>query len=80
MSYFINTNNRKGKTQKDLNSGSTARNQQNKREREAWFQAQGMLPSTMRGKNFPVTTCNGKKNHHRYTGKGNITVICGKPQ
>ncbi len=58
---------RKGKTAKDRASGASARNEGNKSARVAWQHDNKA--------SFPIVSCNGKKNKHRFTGKGNTTVI-----
>ncbi len=64
---------RKGKTQKDVESGAKQRNHENKQARVAWQeQCRG---NKLREQSFPITSCNGKKNRHRVTGKGNTTII-----
>lgn len=65
---------REGKTAKDTAKGTQQRNAANKQERAAWqHECQGH--GNHRSIPFPKTTCNGKKNHHRYTGKNNTTVV-----
>jgi len=58
---------RQGKTAKDRASGASARSSSNKSARVTWQHDAKTA--------FPTTSCNGKKNRHRYTGKGNTTVI-----
>jgi len=61
---------RPGKTAKDRHEGQHERNQRNKAARVAWQHDQRRLPPAARNNNtFPKTSCNGKKNRHRYMGK-----------
>lgn len=55
-----------GKTAKDHNSGAHSNRFKNRAARVSWY---------MNRDAFPKTACNGKKNRHRYTGKGNKTVM-----
>lgn len=59
-----------GKTAKDRESGAKERNASNKRVR-AGYQNE----NTRHGKVFPKTTCNGKKNRHRWMNKGGNYVV-----
>jgi hypothetical protein len=67
-------NKRFGKTKKDKASGAHARRLDNQQARANWSNRSNNDRSNA---NFPTMTCNGKKNRHRYTGKGNQTVIIG---
>ena len=57
---------RVGKTKKDRNSGAKARNYNNKMVRATWCKEGG---------DFPISTCNGKKNVFMFTGKKGIPVF-----
>jgi len=61
---------RVGKTEKDRRSGAFMRNENNKAARRDW----------KRGEPWPFHTCNGKRNRHRWTGKGKKTVILGRKE
>lgn len=63
---------RRGKTVKDRRNGAQARNRANKLERVAWQHRGTSSPPTH--DNFPYTTCNGKRNKTRWTGKDNKTM------
>lgn len=64
MTYVANQVRHPGKTTKDRESGAQQRNHDNKRARAAYQN------DTSRDALFPKTTCNGKKNRHRYMAKG----------
>ena len=57
-----------GKTEKDRSSGAKERRDHNLALRVEWEHD----PKSTR---FPKVACNGKKNRHRWTGKGGNTVV-----
>lgn len=60
-----------GKTKRDREAGAKARNIANKQARAAWDKDR-KSPNAK----FPATSCNGKKNRHRYMGKkGEYKII-----
>lgn len=59
-----------GKTEKDHQSGAWGNRFENRRQREAW-----QKDNRATNASFPKTACNGKKNRHRWTGKGNTTIV-----
>lgn len=65
---------RVGKTQKDRESGATARRLDNRSTRVEWEQeAQGKRSKVP----FPQQVCNGKKNRYQVTGKNGNTIFAG---
>ena len=59
---------RTGKTKKDRESGATARNETNKALRVEWQQT---AEKSRFNRNFPVATCNGKRNRFHAVTKKN---------
>ncbi len=64
---------RPGKTQRDQKSGAHARRIMNQQKRADWYKDQ-----SHNNNNFPVESCNGKRNRYRVTGKGGASIILKK--
>jgi hypothetical protein len=87
LEYMLNAANsasrklpiRNGKTRKDHRSGSHSRRLDNRQKRGDYDRELASCKKTrsIMSESFPTMACNGKKNRHRYTGKGNQTVIIG---
>lgn len=65
MTYELNKTRRPGKTERDRESGALQRNISNKRARADWQASSNSRTPTP----FPTTSCNGKKNRHRWMDK-----------
>lgn len=64
---------RPGKTRRDHVSGAHTRNRENKLNRVAW---QDLKREGKRSQNnFPYSSCNGKRNRSRITGKGGKQIV-----